>query len=105
MNNDPESLSTPASAQALDKATTQALEGEELRSDDWKRLARALEGRRERIERDLHEADTPRERDELEAKLEELDEHVRVLNEEADISRFVEDTVKFSYEVRRLSEG
>ena len=105
MNPEPERLATSASEAALDKATTEALEGEQLRSDDWKRLASALEGRRERIERELHDVPSPHERDELEAKLEEIDEQIQVLNEEADISRFVEDTVKFSYEVRRLSEG
>ena len=90
--------------QPLEEATTEALEGEALRSQDWKRLASALETRRERLERDLENADEF-ERPLLELKIAEIDEQIAVLREEAGISKFIEDTVKFSYEVRRLSEG
>lgn len=105
MNPQPERLSTPAASEPLEIATTEALDGEELRSEDWVRMARALDGRRQRIERDMHDANSPHERDTLSAKLEEIDEQIQALSEEASISRFVEDAVKFSYEVRRLNEG
>jgi len=88
----------------LDEALTEALDGETLRASDWHTLADALETRRQRLEDDLalaHEY----ERKAIQKRLDELDVHIQALEEEARISRFVEDTVKFSYEVRRLSEG
>lgn len=45
------------------------------------------------------------ERERLRSHALELDEQIKVLDEEARINQFVEDTVKFSHEVRRLSEG
>ena len=41
----------------------------------------------------------------VQVRIDEIDEQIRLLEEEAKISRFVEDTVKFSYEVRRLNDG
>ena len=90
--------------EALDNAITEALDGEVLRADDWHSLASSLELRRERLSRDLSEAHEY-ERDALQKQLDEIDVHIQALEEEANISHFVEDTVKFSYEVRRLSEG
>lgn len=89
----------------LENAVTEALDGETLRSTDWQKLASALELRRGRVERDLEVASDHAERDVLQKQLDEIDAHIEVLEEEANISRFVEDTVKFSYEVRRLSDG
>lgn len=88
----------------LDEALTEALDGETLRAADWHTLAASLETRRARMEDDLAGAHDY-ERDAIQKRLDELDVHIRALEEEARISRFVEDTVKFSYEVRRLSEG
>lgn len=91
-------------SEPLENAVTEALDGEKLRSQDWHILANALESRRQRLEDDLalaHEY----ERDSIQKRLDELDVHIEALEEEASISRFVEDTVKFSYEVHRLSEG
>ena len=88
----------------LDEALTEALDGETLRSQDWHTLADALESRRQRLEDDLQLAHEY-ERDAIQKRLDELDVHIDALEEEASISRFVEDTVKFSYEVHRLSEG
>lgn len=89
---------------SLDEALTEALHGETLRSQDWHTLANALESRRQRLQDDLDLAHDY-ERDSIQKRLDELDVHIQALEEEAGISRFVEDTVKFSYEVRRLSEG
>lgn len=88
----------------LDEALTEALDGETLRAADWRQLASALESRRQRLEDDLALAHDY-ERDAIQKRLDELDVHIQALEEEARISHFVEDTVKFSYEVRRLSEG
>ncbi len=88
----------------LDAALTEALDGEVLRAEDWHSLAAALDIRRERLARDLQDAHEY-ERDTIQKQLDEIDIHIQALEEEANISHFVEDTVKFSYEVRRLSEG
>ena len=90
--------------EVLDGAVQEALDGETLRSDDWKRLSSALETRRKRLQIDLTDADDA---DALliQARIDEINEQIRLLEEEAKISRFVEDTVKFSYEVRRLNDG
>ncbi len=88
----------------LDEALTEALDGQTLRAADWHSLADALESRRQRLEDDLALANDY-ERDAIQKRLDELDVHIHALEEEAQISRFVEDTVKFSYEVHRLSEG
>ncbi|BCM91794.1 hypothetical protein IAD21_03670 [Abditibacteriota bacterium] len=90
--------------QILDNAITEALDGETMRAQDWHDLASALETRRERLSQDLAEAHEY-EREALQKRLDEVEIHIQALQEEADISHFVEDTVKFSYEVRRLSEG
>ena len=88
----------------LDAALTEALDGEHLRAKDWHALADALETRRKRLEDDLALANDY-ERDAIQKRLDELDVHIHALEEEAQISRFVEDTVKFSYEIHRLGEG
>ena len=90
--------------EVLDAAVQEALDGETLRSHDWKQLVSALETRRKRLKIDLADADDV---DALliQARVDEINEQIRLLEEEAKISRFVEDTVKFSYEVRRLNEG
>ena len=90
--------------EVLDGAVQEALDGETLRSDDWNRLVGALETRRKRLQLDLADADDV-ESLLIQARIDEINEQIRLLEEEAKISRFVEDTVKFSYEVRRLNEG
>lgn len=88
----------------LDGAVQEALNGETLRSDDWNRFVSALETRRKRLELDLQDADDV-EALLIQVRIDEINEQIRLLDEEAKISRFVEDTVKFSYEVRRLNDG
>lgn len=87
----------------LEGAIDEALEGS-LRAEQWQEFAAALEKRRERVERDLELSDDQDEREELEEQLKNLDEQVRVLKEEASITQFVENTVKFSYQVHQGSE-
>ena len=90
--------------EVLDGAVQEALDGETLRSDDWRALADALHTRRKRLEIDLTDADDV-EALLIQARIDEINEQIRLLEEEAKVSRFVEDAVKFSYEVRRLNEG
>lgn len=85
---------------ALDEAlddTPRASELQELRD--------VLRRRQSALQRDFDLATDRDEREHLERKLNELDEQIGVLDEEAKINRFVEETIKFSHEVRRLSEG
>ena len=94
--------------EVLQGAVEEALDGETLRSTDWLAYSNALRQRRKRLVTDLKQAHE--DADDVEAlliqvRLDEVDEQIRALEEEAQISRFVEDTVKFSYEVRRLNEG
>ncbi len=91
--------------EALDEALTEALDGEKYRAEDWRVLVNALYARRQRIERDLALVEDSHSREEIERQLDEIDAQIAILSEEAQISHFVEDTVKFSYEVRRLSDG
>ena len=81
---------------ALDE-TPRAAELQELRD--------VLRRRQSGLQRDYDISTDAQEREHLTQLLNELDEQIRVLDEEARINRFVEDTVKFSHEVRRLSEG
>ena len=90
--------------EVLNGAVQEALDGETLRSDDWNQFVSALDTRRKRLMIDLADADDV---DALliQVRIDEINEQIRLLEEEAKISRFVEDTVKFSYEVRRLNDG
>ena len=99
----PESVSDP-NEEALESAIDEALEGQP-RAEQWQSFVDALMIRRERLQRDLVQAVDESERAQIKAKILEVEEQIRVLDEEARITEFVEDTVKFSHEVRRLNEG
>ena len=75
------------------------------RASELRELREVLARRRSTLQRDLELSHDPDERTHLQALLNELDEQIGVLEEEARINQFVENTVKFSHEVRRLSEG
>ena len=90
-------------AEALDEATDEMLEGS-LRSSQWRELVKALLVRRKMFLRELDKA-APEEKPFLEQQIEELEGQIQVLAEEENITGFIEDTVKFSYEVHRLSQG
>lgn len=89
---------------ALDGAIGEALEGEP-RAAEWFQLMRALEKRRELLQKELEITDEPDLRKKLEAEITQADEHIAVLHEEAELTSFVEDTVRFAAEVRRLQSG
>jgi hypothetical protein len=89
---------------ALDEAIDEALDGD-MRADDWRQLRKALARRRALLEDALNDAKDDDDRKKLEAELAQTDEHIAVLLEEENITRFVEDSVRFSSEVRRLQQG
>lgn len=89
---------------SLDEAIDEALEGSD-RAHKWADYIKALEARQRRLEKDLEMTQDPTERTNLQQKMDEIDDQIEVLREEEKITRFIEDAVTFSHEVRRLSEG
>ncbi len=87
-----------------DQAIDEALEGSD-RAQTWADYVAALEVRQSRLERDLELSHDQDERTNIQQKLDEIDEQIEVLREEEKITKFIEDTVTFSYEVQRLSDG
>ena len=90
--------------EALDAAINEALEGD-LRAEEWRRLKNALQRRRDLIEEELETTTDEALQKKLKAELAQADEHIAALAEEENITRFVEETVRFSSEVRRLQQG
>lgn len=103
MRPDPERLSHHE-AHDLDEAVEAALDGS-TRAEELQGYVKALQSRQDILARDLEASQDAGERAVLQTKLDEIDGQIQVLREEENINRFVEDAVKFSYEVRRLSEG
>jgi hypothetical protein len=85
---------------ALDEAL-----GEDPRSEELRQMAVLLRARRARLAADMDTADEAAEREKLRREIARLDEQIAVLGEEAGITKFVEDTVRVSLEMRRSSEG
>lgn len=75
------------------------------RADELRQLRDVLRRRQSSLQKDFDVSEDPAERERLRGLLSELDEQIGVLDEEAGINKFIEDTIKFSHEVRRLSEG
>ncbi len=89
----------------LDEALDEMVESEGgMRSEQWRKLVSALVQRRKSYLSDLDAAE-PAERAFIEAKIVEIEGQIQVLAEEENITKFVEDTAKFSYQVHRLSQG
>lgn len=103
MRPDHERLSN-APNENLDEAIEDALEGS-IRADELRSYIGALQNRQLLVQRDIDASDDVAEKTILAAKLDEIDEQIHVLREEEGINRFIEETVKFSHEVHRLSEG
>ena len=91
-------------AVAYEAALDEAL-GDVPRADELEQMHNLLARRHEAFTKDLENANDEAEREVLIRRLNELDEQVAILDEEKRINRFVEDTIKFSHEVHRLSEG
>jgi hypothetical protein len=105
----PESLPRNPHEEARREAEFDATLNEALdetpRAAELRHLRDVLRRRQSTLQRDFDVSDDRDERERLQKLLNELDEQVGVLDEEAGINQFVEDTIKFSHEVRRLSEG
>ena len=91
-------------ALAYEAALDEALD-EVPRADELEKMHDVLASRQKALAEDLEKSTDEAERAVLRRRLDELDEQVAILQEEARINRFVEDTIKFSHEVHRLSEG
>ena len=89
---------------AVDEAIDEALEGQP-RASEWFQLKRALEKRRALLQDELDLAEDDATREKLRAAIALANEHIAVLGEEAEITSFIEDTVRFSSEVHRLQQG
>lgn len=105
----PESLPSSPDEEArrqaeFDTALEQALD-DTPRAVELRELRDVLRRRQRGLQQDMDSCNDAGERELLARRLNELDEQIRVLDEEARINEFVEDTIKFSHEVRRLSEG
>ena len=91
-------------AVAYEAALDEAL-GDVPRADELAQMHDVLAKRQDSLAKDFDNATDDAEREVLRRRLNELEEQVAILDEEARINRFVEDTIKFSHEVHRLSEG
>jgi hypothetical protein len=105
----PESLPSSPEEEArreveYEAAVNDALDGT-MRAEELQQLRDVLRRRQSVLQRDFDVSDDPEERAHLRQLLSELEEQITVLDEEAGINRFVQDTIKFSQEVHRLSEG
>jgi hypothetical protein len=86
----------------LQGALQEAL-GDDPRADELRHMKALLVERRARLSQEMDTAESPPEREALRRELKKLDEQIEVLGEEAEITRFVEDTVRVGLEMRRLS--
>lgn len=95
--------SNPPAEDPLEQAVDEALEGQP-RWEQWARFAESLAHREKMMQRDLDiETDTD-ERARLVVKLEEIREQIRALAEEAALSRFTEDALRFTWEMHKLEQ-
>jgi hypothetical protein len=93
-----------SSSSEMNEAMQDALGGTPP-SVELEQMLRALDVRKQRLQSDLDISDDEAEREHLRREMAQIDEHIAILREEADINRFVEDAVRVSQEMRKLSEG
>jgi len=85
----------------MDDAIVDAL-GDTPKAEELSRMKAILIRHRDVLQRELEAEDRPEEKQKLVARLDELDEQIRVLGEEATINKFVEDAIHFSHEMRKM---
>ena len=78
--------------------------GEEPRSHELRQMQESLQARYALLMNELAIAEES-ERPKLAEQLSDLEEKISVLGEEAQITRFIEDAVRVSLEVRRLDSS
>ncbi|MBV9470467.1 MAG: hypothetical protein JO316_21165 [Abitibacteriaceae bacterium] len=98
-----EAEDAPPEDEELETALADAL-GEDSRAAELRQMQAALQHRRELILREIDTVDEA-ERRKLNGVLDSLDEQIAILAEEAEITKFIEDSVRVGLEMRRLSSG
>lgn len=93
----------PPEDEELETALEDAL-GEDSRAVELRQMQAALQHRRELIVRELDIVEEA-ERGRLNGVLATLDEQIAILAEEAQITKFIEDSVRVGLEMRRLSSS
>lgn len=88
----------------LESAMEDALDGTP-RASELQALRDVLAQRQKEMEAEMNATSDPEVREKLRARLSEMDAQIAILEEEANINKFIEDTARFSHEIRRLSEG
>src|SRR5690606_11004373 len=85
----------------MDDAIAQAL-GDTPKAEELSRMKAILVRHRDVLLRELEVEDRPAEKQKLSSRLDELDQQIHVLGEEASINKFVEDAIQFSHEMRKM---
>lgn len=85
----------------IDGAIADAL-GDTPKAEELSRMKAILIRHRDVLQRELDVEDRPDEKQRLTARLDELDQQIQVLGEEATINKFVEDAIHFSHEMRKM---
>src|SRR5689334_17090183 len=90
-------LNHPQNDPDLEAALEEAL-GDDPRADELRRMHALLKERRKRLLEDLDAEADEAMRDKMRKEVAKLDEQIKVLAEEADITKFVEDAVRVGIE-------
>ena len=85
----------------MDNVIAEAL-GDTPKAEELVRLKQILLRHRDVLLRELEGEKRPEEKQKLTSRLDELDEQIRILGEEATINKFVEDAIHFSHEMRKM---
>lgn len=85
----------------MDNAIVDAL-GDTPKAEELSRMKAVLLRHRGVLLHDLEVEDRPDEKQKLTSRLDELDQQIQVLGEEASINKFVEDAIHFSHEMRKM---
>jgi len=85
----------------MDDAIVDAL-GDTPKAEELSRMKAILMRHRDVLQHDLEVEDRPEEKQKLIARLDELDQQIHVLGEEATINEFVENSIHFSHEMRKM---
>ncbi|MEO6908880.1 MAG: hypothetical protein ABI210_13425 [Abditibacteriaceae bacterium] len=85
----------------MDDAIVDAL-GDTPRAAELSRMKDILIRHRDVLQRELDKEERSDEKQKLVSRLNELDQQIQVLGEEATINKFVEDAIHFSHEMRKM---
>jgi len=85
----------------MDDAIVDAL-GDTPKAEELSRMKAIFIRHRDVLQRELDAEDRLDEKQKLVARLDEIDQQIQVLGEEATINQFVEDAIQFSHEMRKM---